>query len=81
MMTPGIGAWLAAHLPIMPARQDDIGHALKQAQEQNSAANSRNLAESTKAIAQPIPMAKPINAEVGIDTLLCQISKKKKATP
>ena len=78
MTAIGIGAWLAAHLHTTPARQADISQALKQAQEQNSAANAENLAESTKAISQPIPMAEPINARVGINNLLCQISKRRK---
>ena len=78
MMTFHLGAWLASCLHLSSPGQDDISQSLKSAQEQNSAANARNLAESKKAISQPIPMAEPMNAKGGIEGLLCEIRKNRK---
>ena len=78
MMTFHLGAWLASCLHLSSPGQDDISQALKNACEENSAATARNLEESKKAISQPMPMAEPMNAKAGIDSLLGQFSKNRK---
>ena len=73
MMSFGIGAWLAAHLHMTSARQQEISASLKRAHEQNCAANKRNIEASERAIAEPLG-----DAKAGIENLLCNIHKSRK---